>query len=138
MRLLSPGMFVRIRLPIGVPHKAVLVIDRAVSSDQGMKFVYVVDSENKVQYRRVTTGAQQTDGLRVIEEGLEPDDWVVTSGLLQVRPKMKVDVERGPMPTLAGRTNGTSDTGSSGNRESTPTTAPAEKGKSEPSKGQRP
>src|SRR6185503_3381342 len=39
VRLLSPGMFVRIRLPIGVPHKALLVIDRAVSSDQGMKFV---------------------------------------------------------------------------------------------------
>ncbi len=104
VRLLSPGMFVRIRLPIGAPHRALLVIDRAVSSDQGLKFVYVLDGENKVQYRRVTTGAQQTDGLRVIEEGLKPDDWVITSGLLQVRPRMKVEAERVPMPTLAGRT----------------------------------
>jgi multidrug efflux system membrane fusion protein len=104
VRLLSPGMFVRIRLPIGAPHRALLVIDRAVSSDQGMKFVYVLDSQDKVQYRRVTTGAQQTDGLRVIEEGLKPDDWVITSGLLQVRPRMKVEAERVPMPTLAGRT----------------------------------
>jgi membrane fusion protein, multidrug efflux system len=103
VRLLSPGMFVRIRLPIGTPHKAVLVIDRAISSDQGMKFVYVLDSESKVQYRRVTTGAQQTDGLRVIEEGLKPDDWVITSALLQVRPRMKVEAERVPMPTLIGR-----------------------------------
>jgi multidrug efflux system membrane fusion protein len=103
VRLLSPGMFVRIRLPIGEPHQALLVIDRAVSSDQGMKFVYVLDSENKVQYRRVTTGAQQSDGLRVIEDGLQPTDWVITSGLLQVRPKMKVEAERVPMPTLAGR-----------------------------------
>ena len=107
VRLISPGMFVRIRFPIGQPHKALLVIDRAVSSDQGMKFVYVLDAESKVQYRRVTTGAQQTDGLRVIEEGLKPDDWVVTGGLLQVRPRMKVKVERVPMPTLVGRTNGT-------------------------------
>ena len=104
VRLLSPGMFVRIRLPIGTPHQALLVIDRAVSSDQGIKFVYVLDAKNTVQYRRVTTGAQQTDGLRVIEEGLKPDDWVITSGLLQVRPKMKVEIERVPMPTLVGRT----------------------------------
>ena len=53
IRLLSPGMFVRVRLPIGQPHPALLVIDRAIGSDQGLKFVYVVDAENKVQYRRV-------------------------------------------------------------------------------------
>src|SRR6516165_3821622 len=56
-RLMSPGMFVRVRLPIGQPHLALLVIDRAVASDQGIKFMYVLDSESKVQYRRVTTGA---------------------------------------------------------------------------------
>ncbi len=105
VRLLSPGMFVRIRLPIGKPHQALLVIDRAVSSDQGMKFVYVLDANKKVQYRRVTTGSQQSDGLRVIEDGLKPDDWIVTSGLLQVRPKMTVEAEKVPMPTLAGRTS---------------------------------
>jgi multidrug efflux system membrane fusion protein len=55
-RLLSPGMFVRIRLPIGEPNQALLVIDRAIGSDQGLKFVYVVDAQHKVQYRRVTTG----------------------------------------------------------------------------------
>ncbi len=58
-RLLSPGMFVRIRLPIGLPHSALLVIDRAIGSDQGMKFVYVMDADDKVQYRRVTTGPLQ-------------------------------------------------------------------------------
>src|SRR5205807_671441 len=63
-RLLSPGMFVRIRFPIGQPHPALLIIDRAIASDQGLKYVYVLDSENKVQYRRVTTGALQEDGLR--------------------------------------------------------------------------
>ena len=50
---LSPGMFVRVRLPIGQPHPAILVIDRAIGSDQGLKFVYVVDAKNNVQYRRV-------------------------------------------------------------------------------------
>ncbi len=100
-RLLSPGMFVRIRLPIGDPHSAILVIDRAISSDQGIKFVYIVDKENKVQYRRVTTTALQDDGLRVVTEGLKPDDWVVVSGLQQVRPRMTIHPEQGPMPSLA-------------------------------------
>ena len=53
----------RIHLPIGQPHQALLVIDRAIGSDQGLKFVYVLDGGNKVQYRRVTIGSLQEDGL---------------------------------------------------------------------------
>jgi multidrug efflux system membrane fusion protein len=100
-RLLVPGMFARIRLPIGQPHPALLVIDRAVGSDQGLKFVYVLDKDHKVQYRRVTTGPLEDDGLRVIEKGLEKDDWVVVGALQQVRPRMEVQPEEIPMPTLA-------------------------------------
>ncbi len=99
VRLLSPGMFVRIRLPIGQPHPALLVIDRAIASDQGLKYVYVVDAENKAQYRRITTGALQPDGLRVVE-GLRPDDWVVVGGLQQVRPRIQIRPDKVPMPTL--------------------------------------
>ena len=43
-RLLSPGMFVRVPMPLGEPHRSILVIDRAIGSDQGLKFVYVVDA----------------------------------------------------------------------------------------------
>ncbi len=100
-RLLSPGMFVRIRLPIGQPHPALLVIDRAVGTDQGLKFVYVADAEHKVQYRRVTTGPLEDDGLRVIESGLDKGDWVVIGSLQQVRPRMEVDPDPTPMPTPA-------------------------------------
>ena len=106
VRLLSPGMFVRVRLPIGPPHPALLVIDRAVASDQGLKYVYVLDAEDKVQYRRVKTRMLLDDGLRAIEEGLKPNDWVVVGGLLQVRPRMHVQPERMPMPTLEGRPTG--------------------------------
>ena len=79
VRLLSPGMFVRIRLPIGGPHPALLVIDRAIASDQGLKYVYVLDADNKAQYRRITTGALQDDGLRVVE-GLNADDRIAMRG----------------------------------------------------------
>ncbi len=100
-RLLSPGMFVRVRLPIGQPRPALLVIDSAVSSDQGLKYVYVLDDKDEVQYRRVETGPLQEDGLRVIRQGLNPGDRVVVGGLQQVRPRMKVRPEPVPMPSLA-------------------------------------
>jgi multidrug efflux system membrane fusion protein len=99
-RLLSPGMFVRIRLPIGEAHPALLVIDRAVGSDQGLKFVYVLTTDDKIEYRRVKTGPLQDDGLRVIENGLKAGDRVVVGALQQVRPNMQVSPERMPMPTL--------------------------------------
>jgi multidrug efflux system membrane fusion protein len=98
-RLMMPGMFVRIHLPIGRPHPALLVADRAIGSDQGLKFVYVLDAEHKVQYRRVTTGALQEDGLRVVE-GLKLDDWVVVGALPQIRPRMEVEPEETPMPSI--------------------------------------
>jgi multidrug efflux system membrane fusion protein len=101
VRLLVPGMFVRIRLPIGGPHPGLLVIDRAVGSDQGLPFVYVVNKENKIEYRRVTTGPLEDDGLRVILSGLNPDERVVTGGLQQVRPQMEVSPDEMPMPTVA-------------------------------------
>jgi multidrug efflux system membrane fusion protein len=101
-RLLSPGMFVRIRLPIGTPRPALLVIDRAIQSDQGIKYVYVLDKDNKAQYRRVTTRSLQRDGLRVVE-GIKPDEWVIVGGLQQVRPLMRIQTEQVPMPSLATR-----------------------------------
>jgi RND family efflux transporter MFP subunit len=108
VRLLAPGMFVRIRLPIGQPHPALLVIDRAISSDQGQKYVYVLDAENKAQYRRITTGALQDDGLRVVL-GLNPDDRVVVGGLQQVRPQMQIRPDEVPMPSMASQPTPASD-----------------------------
>jgi multidrug efflux system membrane fusion protein len=98
--LFLPGMFARVRLPIGQPRAALLVIDRALMSDQGLKYVYVVNADNQVEYRRVTAGAIQDDGLRVIDQGLKTDDWVVIGGLAQVRPRLKVQPERMPMPSV--------------------------------------
>jgi multidrug efflux system membrane fusion protein len=114
-RLFTPGMFVRVRLPLGQPRPALLVIDRALGSDQGLKFVYVVNAENKIEYRRVTTGALQEDGLRVIEKGVTPEDWVVVGGLQQVRPRMQVSPDPTNMPSATG-----SETGSSRNKPQPP------------------
>jgi multidrug efflux system membrane fusion protein len=110
VRLLSPGMFVRIRLPIGQPHPALLVIDRAIASDQGLKYVYVLDAENKAQYRRITTGPLQDDGLRVVG-GLHADDWVVIGALQQVRPRMQIRPDEVVMPSFASQPAAASDKG---------------------------
>jgi RND family efflux transporter MFP subunit len=98
-RLLRPGMFVRIRLMLGNPRPAVLVADQALATDQGQKYLLVVDDQNTVQYRRVEAGPLQEDGLRVIKKGLKPDEMVIVSGLQLVRPRMKVEKEVLPMPT---------------------------------------
>jgi multidrug efflux system membrane fusion protein len=100
-RVFSPGMFVRVRLPIGQPHPALLVIDRAIGSDQGRKYVYVVDAQNKVQQRYVTTGSLEEDGLRVVSEGLKADEWVAVGALQQIGPKKEVKPEQMPMPSFA-------------------------------------
>jgi multidrug efflux system membrane fusion protein len=98
-RLLRQGMFVRVRLPLGLPYPALLVADSAVATDQGQKNLYVVDDKSVVHYRRVTLGPLQDDGLRVIKDGLEPGDRVIVSGLQLVRPQMTVETEEVPMPT---------------------------------------
>ena len=100
VRLLSPGMFVRIRLPIGQPHQALLVIDRAIQSDQGHKYLYVIDAENKAQSRRISTGALQEDGLRVVTAGLKKEDRVVVGAFLQVHPHGEVKIAETKMPSF--------------------------------------
>jgi multidrug efflux system membrane fusion protein len=98
--LLRPGMFTRVRVPLGPPRPRLLVNERAVGTDQGFKFVYVVDDQNRVQYRRVKLGPLEDDGLQVIQDGLKPGDWVVVNGLQRCRPRAEVRPEKVDMITL--------------------------------------
>ena len=89
-RVLLPGYFVRVRVPIDKDQNALLVPDTALGSDQGGRYVLVVTPENVVEQRKVQTGPLD-GGLRVIESGLKGDDRVVIAGLLRVIPGEKVD-----------------------------------------------
>ena len=82
---LTPGLFVRVRTPFGVPHRALLVNERAIGTDQRQKYLLTVNKRDVVEYRRVTVG-RLLDGLRVIESGLKPDDLVIVNGLQRARP----------------------------------------------------
>src|SRR4051812_45634172 len=89
-RTLLPGFFVRVRVPVDQVQNALFVPDVALGSDQAGRYLLVVNGENIVEQRKVRTGPLE-DGLRVIEEGLKPDDRVVTAGLLRAIPGQKVD-----------------------------------------------
>jgi RND family efflux transporter MFP subunit len=97
-RFLSPGLFVRIRVPVGPPYAALLIAQSAIASDQNLRYVYVVDEENKVARRDVQLGSEQGT-LQVITKGLGPKDRVVVNGLLHVRPGSVVNAHLEPMPT---------------------------------------
>jgi membrane fusion protein (multidrug efflux system) len=87
--LLLPGMFARMRIPIGRQANALLVPETAIGTDQLGEYVYVVDDDNKVVYRQVRTG-QSVEGLRVVEGKIGPQDRVIVEGLLRARPGVKV------------------------------------------------
>ena len=90
--LLMPGYFVRVRLDESLPHKTLLISQRAIGTDQGDKYVYILDDKNKVVYRRLTLG-MVFDGLQAIEDGLKPGDRVVVNGLQRIRPGDEVDAK---------------------------------------------
>ncbi|MET0679305.1 MAG: efflux RND transporter periplasmic adaptor subunit, partial [Bradyrhizobium sp.] len=89
-RALLPGFFVRVRVPVDQVKSALFVPDVALGADQAGRYVLVVNAENVVEQRRVRIG-QVEGGLRVIEEGLKPDDRIITAGLLRAIPGQKVD-----------------------------------------------
>jgi multidrug efflux system membrane fusion protein len=79
------------------PRKVVLVTERAVGTDQGRKFVYVVGADNVAQRRDVVTG-RAADGLLILREGLKPDEWIIVNGIQRVRDGMKVEPRKASMP----------------------------------------
>lgn len=111
-RLLTPGLFLRVRVPIGATHQALLVPQSALGMDQDKKYLYVINDQSKVEYRPVNVGPQEGDGMQVVEpikivrskegvrqaqpsehgeDSLRLGDRVIVSGLQRVRSGMTVD-----------------------------------------------
>ncbi len=99
-RRLRVGIFARVRLTLDRPRQTLLVPERAVGVDQGQRFTYVVNGENKVEYRKVLTG-QVFDGKLAILEGLQPHDRVITEGLQLLQPGQTVQPEQAPREAAA-------------------------------------
>ena len=92
LRLLLPGFFVRVRVPLEEAG-ALLVPSVALGADQAGRYVLIVNGDNTVEQRKVETGPAVGE-MTVIESGLKPDDRVITAGLLRAIPGQKVDPQQ--------------------------------------------
>jgi RND family efflux transporter MFP subunit len=97
---LLPGLFVRVRVPIGHKERALLTQNSAIGTSQEGSYVLVVGDDNVVQRRIVKTG-QQEGQLRVIESGLSPNDWVVIEGVQRAIPGAKVAPQQSKVAVAA-------------------------------------
>lgn len=91
-RALASGLFVRVRIPMGKPYQALMIPERALATDQNIKFVYVVDDKDAAERRTVELGAQRGE-LRIVKSGLSAGERVIVKGLQRVRPGQKVEAE---------------------------------------------
>jgi RND family efflux transporter MFP subunit len=91
-RALVSGLFVRVRIPVSQPYQALLIPERALATDQSIKFVYVVGADGTATRRTVELGGQRGD-MRIVTAGLQAGDRVIVKGLQRVRPGQKVEAE---------------------------------------------
>ncbi len=96
-RVFTPNQFVRVRVPTSGAYQALLVNAEAVGTDQHLKYLYVVDEQNKVVRHPVKLGSLQ-DSLQVITDGLKPGERVIVSGMQRVHPDVTVNPKLVPMP----------------------------------------
>jgi multidrug efflux system membrane fusion protein len=108
-RKLYPGQFVNVVLTLGTQHDATVVPSQAVQVGQDNSFVYVVKPDMSAEVRNVKTGTT-VDGMTVIEQGVQPEEQVVTDGQLRLVPGAKVQPKSGQ-----GRGNPDSKRGPGGN-----------------------
>lgn len=87
---LTPGMYARVRTGGSAAKEAVLIVDKAVGTDQDKKYVMVVGDDHKAVYRNITLGPM-VDGLRVVRSGLKKDEQIVVNGLQRIRPNDTVN-----------------------------------------------
>jgi RND family efflux transporter MFP subunit len=99
-RDLASGLFVRVRVPVSDPYKALLVPERALATDQDIKYVYVVGSDGVATRRNVELGNPRGE-MRIITAGLKAGERVITKGLQRVRPGQKVEAVMEPAEIAA-------------------------------------
>jgi RND family efflux transporter MFP subunit len=91
-RILASGLFVRVQIPVSKPYDAIMVPERALATDQNIKFVYVVGSDGAATRKTVELGGQRGD-MRIVTNGLAAGDRVIVKGLQRVKPGQKVEAE---------------------------------------------
>ena len=86
---ITPGLFVRVRVSGATPYRAALVDDKVISSQQGLKYAFVVKPDNTVERRVLQTGPL-FEGKRIIKSGLKDGEKVISTRLQIVQAGMQV------------------------------------------------
>jgi RND family efflux transporter MFP subunit len=97
---LFPGLFARVRIPLGGPRPSLVIPGSATGNDQQGDFVYVVGADDVVERRGIVRGPLTPNGL-VVRSGLAPADRIIVNGLLNARVGEKVAPQDAPPPTPA-------------------------------------
>jgi multidrug efflux system membrane fusion protein len=87
--LITPGFFVRVRVAGATPYRAALVADRVITSQQGLKFAFVVKPDNTIERRTLETGPM-FEGKRIVKSGLKEGEKVVSTRLQLLQAGMPV------------------------------------------------
>jgi RND family efflux transporter MFP subunit len=87
--LITPGFFVRVRIAGATPYRAALIADKVITSQQGLKYAFVVKPDNTVERRTLETGPI-FEGKRIVKSGLKDGEKVVSTRLQIVQPGMQV------------------------------------------------
>jgi RND family efflux transporter MFP subunit len=93
---ITPGLFVRVRVAGATPYRAALIADKVISSQQGLKYAFVVKPDNTIERRTLETGSI-FEGKRIVKTGLKDGEKVVSTRLQLLQPGMKVT----PVPEQA-------------------------------------
>jgi len=96
---ITPGLFVRVRIAGATPYRAALIADKVISSQQGLKYAFVVKPDNTIERRTLETGPI-FEAKRIVKSGLKDGEKVVSTRLQLLQPGMHVTPV--PEPTPAG------------------------------------
>lgn len=88
--VLFPGLFVRVRVPGATQSNSIVIDEKAVATDIGGKYIYVIGDNNIVEQRYIQLGDGQDNGTVVVRDGLEGDESYITNGILRARPGLPV------------------------------------------------
>ena len=88
--LLEPGMFGKARLLGSAQHEAMMIPDEIIGTNQSLRFVYVLGEKNEVIAKTVSLGPLHSNGLRIVRDGISPEDKVIINNIQKIRPGMVV------------------------------------------------
>ena len=84
-RLLTSGMFCRIRIRFKTPRKGILIPEESLMVDQAGEYVYTVGADGSVSRKNVKVSYREK-GFAAVSSGLKAGDVVVEEGIQHVRP----------------------------------------------------